>query len=314
MVAGTAASVVSAGGTLGTVVTWTLCPMVIKSAMAWPGAFYLPAGLGLLWVPMWFMYGATRPELSKDIHPTELEYILQHRQYHTRRPAEVPDGAGATDDVTHTPSRRSSKDLRNDTTVNTPAIVSHDERGVEARSVRTETCSADVALVPEHTNRRRTRGLRRIFTSIAFYSSLVESLCTQYGFYVLLTFMPQYMEYQLHCSLQLSGLLSVVPNVINFVGKLVAGFVGDAMIDRWDFATYTTRKIMSAIAMLVPAVALSLVPHTRNPALAAALFSLCMGANAFGIAGLDMVVCLQSRIRSIQGDHTNESFSRIRSA
>ena len=59
--------------------------------------------------------------------------------------------------------------------------------------------------------------LRRIFTSPVFYSICIVSICSCFAFYVLLTFLPQYMEYEMGVNLKKSGFLSVMPFVMQIV-------------------------------------------------------------------------------------------------
>ena len=59
---GRASSFNSSGGTTGTVLTWSLFPLLIDGATTWTGAFYVPAGSCLIWSAFWVTFVTSRPE------------------------------------------------------------------------------------------------------------------------------------------------------------------------------------------------------------------------------------------------------------
>ena len=105
----------------------------------------------------------------------------------------------------------------------------------------------------------RPPDLKRIFTSPAFYSANIVTMVACFAFYVQLTFLPQYMEYQMGTPLQTSGVLSVIPYILQIAGKLISGVLADTMISKWDVDVPLTRKLMTVISTWIPAAALFLV-------------------------------------------------------
>lgn len=62
------------GGTLGTVVTWSLTgPLMLR--FGWPSAFYVPAVLTLLWCFLWWYLVADTPDEHPRITDEERKYI-----------------------------------------------------------------------------------------------------------------------------------------------------------------------------------------------------------------------------------------------
>ena len=47
----------------------------------WPSVFYIIGGLGVIWGILWFLLGHDLPEQHPRISPSELQYILEHRNY-----------------------------------------------------------------------------------------------------------------------------------------------------------------------------------------------------------------------------------------
>ncbi|XP_046969746.1 sialin-like [Vanessa cardui] len=63
------------GGTLGTVVTWSLTGPLLER-YGWPSAFYVPAGLTFIWCGFWWYLVADTPNDHPRISISERKYIL----------------------------------------------------------------------------------------------------------------------------------------------------------------------------------------------------------------------------------------------
>ena len=66
------------GGYAGPVLAFPLSSAVV-GRWGWKAVFFLFASLGLLWLPFWLKASSDRPELSRGIDKTELEYIARSR-------------------------------------------------------------------------------------------------------------------------------------------------------------------------------------------------------------------------------------------
>lgn len=62
------------GGTFGTVVTWSLCGILISS-LGWEWAFYVPGIITIVWCILWFIIVSDRPEDNSWIDENEKKYI-----------------------------------------------------------------------------------------------------------------------------------------------------------------------------------------------------------------------------------------------
>lgn len=63
------------GGTLGTVVTWSLSGPLIEK-FGWASAFYVPAAITLVWCVVWWFLVADTPTEHPRISDSERKYIL----------------------------------------------------------------------------------------------------------------------------------------------------------------------------------------------------------------------------------------------
>ena len=76
-----AAALNSSGGTAGTVVTWSLFPLLVNHSPTWTGAFYVPAAACLAWSVVWWYAVTTKPEDNRFISRSELRLILATRSF-----------------------------------------------------------------------------------------------------------------------------------------------------------------------------------------------------------------------------------------
>jgi nitrate/nitrite transporter NarK len=252
-----AATSISAGGTIGTVITFGLFPLMVEGAMTWVGVFYIPAGGTLLWAVLWVMFVTSAPETNKFVAQEELDRIIATRSIQTRL---APDSSASLGAVVVAGGK--------------PLLAPVDADVVE-----------DGGMLDDRGTSPAKASWKRIFKTTVFYSATMSSIVQCFGFYTLLTFLPQYMEYQMGQSLQSSGLLSVLPFLCQIFGKMIAGLTADGMMGKWGFRVSTTRKTMSAISSFVPGISLVFVPSTSDPSVAIALFAVAMFAQGFEVAG-----------------------------
>lgn len=71
------------GPQVGTVVAMSVGGWLCSTTFlgGWPSVFYVFGGLGVIWAIPWFLLIQDLPEHHPRISDTELQYILQHRQY-----------------------------------------------------------------------------------------------------------------------------------------------------------------------------------------------------------------------------------------
>uniref|UniRef100_A0AAV2K5W5 Major facilitator superfamily (MFS) profile domain-containing protein n=1 Tax=Knipowitschia caucasica TaxID=637954 RepID=A0AAV2K5W5_KNICA len=86
-------------------------------------------------------------------------------------------------------------------------------------------------------------------------------MCSNWSYYTLLTSTPIYMDHVLHFDLQANGLLSALPYLGGFVVSSLAGVAADLLIERRVFSVTVTRKLFTAVGLVLPSVFLVCVTY-----------------------------------------------------
>ncbi|CAH1116594.1 unnamed protein product [Phaedon cochleariae] len=69
------AAIALSGATFGTIFTMPIVGTISSSWLGWPFSFYLYGGMGVVWMVMFFIFGASSPREHRCISGGELEYI-----------------------------------------------------------------------------------------------------------------------------------------------------------------------------------------------------------------------------------------------
>jgi len=93
---------------------------------------------------------------------------------------------------------------------------------------------------------------RSLLRSSAVWSVIINAFCGNWGFYILLAWLPTYMEEELNFNLKQSGFLSETPYIANVVVGIFIGLVTDALVRRGAPLLFL-RKLNHCIGTLVPA-------------------------------------------------------------
>lgn len=126
----------------------------------------------------------------------------------------------------------------------------------------------------------------------AVWAIVLAHVCNNWGFYILLLWLPTYLHRALHVPVQRVGEYSLVPWAATFVVGNFAGWVSDWMLARGISVT-AARKTIQGAGFALGALPLFFLPAITNPAPALVLItaSACCGAMslaAFGINHLDI--------------------------
>jgi len=109
--------------------------------------------------------------------------------------------------------------------------------------------------------------------------------CNNWGFYVLLAWLPSYFTDELGVTLTNASLLTLLPPLANIAVATIAGPTADGLIKRGMPVT-RVRKTMQAIAFLGPAVAMGTAAYLENPIATVGLLTAGLSLGAFSYAGL----------------------------
>ena len=211
---------------LGTVIAFLLGPPLMV-AFGWQSLFYISGLAGAVWVVVWMMTVAERPELAPGISAEEL--------------AEIHAG-------------------------------------------RFEMAPSDrkPLLVP----------WSKIAGEKAVWAIILAHFCSNFGFNILLLWLPTYLSKTFSLSLIKVGTLSLVPWITTFAASNAGGWIADTMRRR-GVPVGTIRRQMQAVAFTGGALPLFILPAAPSPVIAVMLVTIsaaCSGTGlaAFGVNHLDI--------------------------
>jgi nitrate/nitrite transporter NarK len=126
----------------------------------------------------------------------------------------------------------------------------------------------------------------------AVWAIVVAHFCSNFGFNILLLWMPTYLHHTFNVPLERVGVYSIIPWIVTFFMITFSGWLADTLIAR-GLAVGTVRKSMQTAAFTLGAISLVTVPAAHSPAMAVALLTLAASSNgigsaAFGVNHLDV--------------------------
>ena len=126
----------------------------------------------------------------------------------------------------------------------------------------------------------------------AVWAIVVAHFCSNFGFNILLLWMPTYLHHTFAVPLERVGGYSIIPWIATFFVISFSGWLADALIAR-GFGVGTVRKSMQSAAFSIGAISLMAVPAATSPAMAVAMLTVAASANgissaAFGVNHLDV--------------------------
>ena len=126
----------------------------------------------------------------------------------------------------------------------------------------------------------------------AVWAIVVAHFCSNFGFNILLLWMPTYLHHTFAVPLERVGGYSIIPWIVTFFVISFSGWLADALIAR-GFGVGTVRKSMQSAAFAIGAISLIAVPAAASPAIAVAMLTVAASANgissaAFGVNHLNV--------------------------
>jgi MFS transporter, ACS family, solute carrier family 17 (sodium-dependent inorganic phosphate cotransporter), other len=126
----------------------------------------------------------------------------------------------------------------------------------------------------------------------AVWAIVAAHVCNNWGFYILLLWLPTYLHQALHVPVARVGAYSLMPWAATFVVCNLAGWLSDWMRQRGMPVT-AVRKIIQSAGFVLGAIPLVFLPRVTTPAAAVGLITIsaCCGAMslaAFGVNHLDI--------------------------
>ncbi|CAL1281269.1 unnamed protein product, partial [Larinioides sclopetarius] len=140
--------------------------------------------------------------------------------------------------------------------------------------------------VEEITTKRRDVPWKDIFTSLPVWAVIVAHFGSGFGFLILFTELPNYMENVLHFNIRENGEISALPYIVQAPIAWIASYFADHLRKSGELSITDIRKIFNSIGNFGPAFAITLVTMSGcRPKLVVGLICLAMALNGFCYSG-----------------------------
>ncbi|XP_055943223.1 sialin-like [Argiope bruennichi] len=130
---------------------------------------------------------------------------------------------------------------------------------------------------------------KKIFTSVPMYGVLFGHIGSYFGLAVLMTELPSYLSGVLHYSVEASGLLTGLPNILEALGGMMSSYVADKLISSKTLSVTSVRKIFQSIGMVGSGICLLAITVSGCQAsVIIILYSLLLYVNGFKYSGYNV--------------------------
>jgi len=157
-----------------------------------------------------------------------------------------------------------------------PAVAVEDQGPADR-----EPALSTSALADEHI---RGTPWRRILSHTPVWAIIVAHFCTNWGLFVLLSWLPSYFSSQLGVNLGAVWLYVAPPWIANFLGANGAGWLADRMIAH-GWPVTRVRKLMQTVGFAGPAAALITLANVDDAVTAVILLTITLGFSGGSFAG-----------------------------
>lgn len=118
----------------------------------------------------------------------------------------------------------------------------------------------------------------------AVWAIVMAHLCNNFGFFMLLLWLPSYLDHTFHVPLRNLGVMAVVPYLAAFVVANCGGWTADSL-QRRGMRLTAVRKTLVTIGFVLGSVALCTMPLAHSAVQAVMLATLAIGGTALGTGG-----------------------------
>ncbi len=116
------------------------------------------------------------------------------------------------------------------------------------------------------------------------WAIIINHFCSNWGFYVILTWLPTYFNQALGVDINQVGMYAVFPWMTMFLMANVSAWIADGMLCR-GYSTTFVRKTMQSIGFFVPAIFLLLIGGVASAGHAIVYLCCILGFGAFALSG-----------------------------
>lgn len=128
-----------------------------------------------------------------------------------------------------------------------------------------------------------------ILSSPAVWGLCVAHMANNWGFYTMLTSLPNYMKHVLKFDLQTNGILSALPYLACWVGQVSSGFFADFLRSNGYLSTLSTRRLLTSIGLTTPGILLICIQFAGcNHIAVVTMLVLCLGTGGITMGGFQV--------------------------
>ena len=134
----------------------------------------------------------------------------------------------------------------------------------------------------------KTTPWKMLLSHPATWACVVANFVNNFGFFILLAWMPKYFNDVVKLNLATSSWFSALPWATMAVSGVFAGILADRMLSEWKVSTATTRKFIQSVGFLGPALCLlvlGLKGFAITPGFALTTLTVAVGCTAFSQSG-----------------------------
>ena len=135
---------------------------------------------------------------------------------------------------------------------------------------------------PPAKNEKTPWGL--LLSKAPVWAIIINHFCSNWGFYVILTWLPTYFQQALGADLSKVGIYTILPWLVMFLMGNTAGWIADNLLKAGLSLTFV-RKLMQSIGFLGAATFLSLIGGVTTISQAIVYMCCTLGLGAFALSG-----------------------------
>ncbi|KAL6610311.1 hypothetical protein ACP70R_040280 [Stipagrostis hirtigluma subsp. patula] len=126
--------------------------------------------------------------------------------------------------------------------------------------------------------------LKELLSRTEFLAIIVANVVNNWGYFVLLSWMPVYFKTVYDVNLKQAAWFSAIPWAVMAMSGYVAGASADFLI-KSGYSIALVRKIMQSIGFIGPGISLLCLRFAQTPSVAAVLMTLALSLSSFSQAG-----------------------------
>jgi len=123
-----------------------------------------------------------------------------------------------------------------------------------------------------------------ILTHPPFYATIFTHCCYNWGFYVGISFLPDYFDSVFHLDYKKSGFVTILPYVALFIISYSSGFLADYLINDKQYSVSLIRRAFNTIGLIGPGACFFILGHLNEDDLTLAALFLTIGISLGGFA------------------------------